>query len=602
MGMSGAGRGNRRMRLAGMLLLAALAAPVEAGAPAPLFADGFETPALELASDAQAARFLDQATYGGRLSDIANLRALGYEAWLAQQFAAPISLQLPYLHWASADEGIYQSQRIEAFFIHAAQLADPSLPGHAHADQLRQRMAFALSQLMVVSDKNAALALNGYTLAGYYDTLAQHAFGNYRELLEAVTLHPAMGKYLSMLGNRKTDAALNIRPDENYAREILQLFSIGLVMLEPDGSVRDGDPGTPGVQPVPTYDQAVVRGFAHVFTGWNFEDCSVAEFAVNCAPGNTYEAPWTNPMQPVEAFHDTTTDKQLLVYPGVSLPNGVLLHGGTARQELEAALDNIFHHPNVGPFVARHLIQRLVTSNPTPAYVQRVAAVFADNGQGVRGDLRATVRALLLDSEARNGHLVAPQTFGRLRDPITKLVRLFRIAPGQSGNGRVFLYSHPRDEYAQRPLSAPSVFNFFKPDFAQPGEIRDAGLVSPEFQIHTDTQLVSAPNALEGRIFYFYVGSVYGYALEPEETLMDYGALKALAASPAALVDHLDLVLMSGQMSDYMRDLLIARLEDPDVPDGLPGQPDDAPFDLPLFRVQQALFLIVTSPEFSVQK
>lgn len=591
----------RCLQAGGLAVLLLLSTTVSAGIT-DVFSDGFESDAGTPQSDADAARFLDQATYGGRLADIAELRTLGYEAWLGQQFTAPTSLQLPYLEWASADEGIYQSQRIEAFFIHAAQLADPSAPTHQHRDQLRQRMAFALSQLMVVSDKNAALALNGYTLADYYDTLALHAFGNYRELLEAVTLHPAMGKYLSMLGNRKSDVALNIRPDENYAREILQLFSVGLVLLEPDGSVRDGDLVTPGVQPLPSYDQNVVRGFAHVFTGWNFDDCSVEEFADDCTPGNSYEAPWTSPMQPVEAYHDDSTDKQLLNYPGVALPNGLLLHGGDARQELEAALDNVFHHPNVGPFVARHLIQRLVTSNPTPGYVQRVAAVFDDNGQGVRGDLRATLRALLLDNEARNGHLASPQTFGRLRDPITKLVRLFRIAPGQSGNGRVFLYSHPQDEYAQRPLSAPSVFNFFKPDFAQPGEIRDAGLVSPEFQIHTDTQLVSAPNALDWRIFYFYVGSDYGYAQEPEETLMNYDALKVLAANPAALVDHLDLVMLSGGMSDYMRDLLIARLNEPDLPDSLPGLPDGAPFDLPLFRVQQALFLISTSPEFSVQK
>jgi hypothetical protein len=307
-------------------------------------------------------------------------------------------------------------------------------------------------------------------------------------------------------------------------------------------------------------------------------------------------------MEPVEEFHDTTTDKQLLTYPGVALPNGVLVHGGNARQELETALDNIFHHPNVGPFVARHLIQRLVTSNPTPGYVGRVAAAFANNGAGVRGDLRATLRAVLLDAEARTGHMSQPTTFGRLRDPITKLVRLFRVAPGQSGNGRVFLYTHPEDEYAQRPLSAPSVFNFFKPDFAPPGEVRDAGLVAPEFQVHTDTQLVAAPNALDWRVFYFYVGSNYGYANEPEEHLMNYGALKALAANPANLVDHLNLVMMAGQMSNSMRNLLITRLNDPNPPDGIPGLPDDAPYDLALFRVQQALFLIVTSPEFSVQK
>lgn len=564
-----------------------------------VFENGFEGSFVAPADDAQAARFLDQATYGGRLSDIAHLRSVGYEAWFAEQAAADVSKQKPYLDWVRAQgEGVYQPQRIEAFFIHSAQLADPSAPLLSHEDQLRQRVTFALSEMMVVSDKNAALLFQPWALASYYDTLATHALGNYRDLLEAVTLHPAMGRYLSMLGNRKTDLALNIRPDENYAREVLQLFSIGLVQLNQDGSQV-----LVGGQPVPTYDQNTVRGFAHVFTGWNFQGCSVQEFADDeCEPGNPYEAPWFSPMVAVEAYHDTSTDKQLLVYPNAVPANGLLLHGGDARQELDAALDNIFNHPNVGPFVSKHLIQRLTTSNPTPAYVARVAAVFADNGSGVRGDLGAVVRAVLLDTEARGG---GPAHFGKVREPITKLVRLFRVTDARSVNGRVFRYSHPRDEHGQLPLSAPSVFNFFKPDFAQPGPVRDAGLVSPEFQIHTDTQFVSSPNALDFRIFFFYVGSRYSYVWEngapvPEEALMDYGELKALAADPAALVDRLDLLMTNGQMSDYMRDILIARLQGP-PPDSLPGQPAGTQ-DVPLFRVQQALYLIATSPEFAVQK
>ncbi|MCX7557125.1 DUF1800 family protein [Xanthomonadaceae bacterium JHOS43] len=584
-----------------MLLASCAASPAWTGDPV-IFGDGFESPPPEI-TDADAARFLDQASYGGRLSDITQVRALGYDGWLEQQFAAPISLQKPYLDWIRVqNQGVYQPARIEAWFIHAAQLADPSDPSHPHDDQLRQRVAFALSEIMVVSDRNAALTYQPWALADYHDTLARNAFGNYRQLLEHVTLHPAMGRYLSMLGNRKTDAGLNIRPDENYAREVLQLFSIGLVQLNPDGSVKDGDPATPGVQPVPTYDQHVVRGFAHVFTGWNFTGCTVQTYE-SCEHGGVPEHPsWSTPMQPIEAFHDNTSAKQLLVYPDVSLPDGVLAPGGDARDELAAALDNIFHHPNVGPFIVRQLIQRLVTSNPTPAYVQRVAAVFDDNGLGMRGDLRAVVRAILLDSEARQGHLASPATFGKLREPITRLVRLWRIAPGASDNGRVFQWSHPADQFGQLPLSAPSVFNFFRPDFAQPGEIRDTGLVSPEFQIHTDTQLVSAPNYLGWRIFYFWQGSNYSVAQADEETLMDYSALRALSSDPAALVDHLDLVMMSGQMSGYMRDLLIDRLNGP-LPDSIPGMSGGSTEQRrAVFRVQQALYLIVTSPEFSIQK
>lgn len=507
---------------------------------------------------------------------------------------------VPFLDWVGQSEGVYQQHRLEAWLVNAAQLHDPANPTATHDDQLRQRVAFALSEIMVVSDRNAALLFQPYALGSYYDMLAHNAFGNFRDLLEDVTLHPAMGKYLSMLGNRRNDPLLNIRPDENYAREVLQLFSVGLYRLNPDGTrMLDGG------QPVPTYDQDVVRGFAHVFTGWNFAGCNAGNYEA-CALGNPDDARWQSAMQAVEAFHDDTTDKQLLDYPGVALPGGVLSAGGSAQQELDAALDNIFHHPNVGPFIAHLLIQRLVTSNPTPAYVQRVAAAFDDNGSGVRGDMQAVIRAILLDEQARTGQVSAPTQFGKLREPFTRLVRLWRVAPAQSVNGRVFRWSAPDDEYGQLPLSSPSVFNFFKPDFAQPGEIRNAGLVSPEFQIATDTQLVSAPNALGWRIFYFYVGSRYSYAWEndapvPEEALMDYTALKALAADPAALVDHLDLTMMAGGMSAYMRDLLITRLEGT-PPDNLPGQPSGAPMDLPLFRVQQALYLIVNSPEFNTQK
>jgi uncharacterized protein (DUF1800 family) len=599
---AGIGRGRFGALVGAMGLGLAL---VTSGAQAQVvFSDSFEYVVRGPDTDVQAARFLDQATFGGRVQDIAQLRAQGYQAWIDAQFNAPVSLQTPYLDWIRnvEQEGVYQSQRQEAWWIHSAQLYDPSNPLLTHNDQLRQRVTFALSEIMVVSDRNATLLFQPWALSSYYDMLAENAFGNFRDLLEGVTLHPAMGKFLSMLGNRKNDPALNIRPDENYAREILQLFSIGLVQLN-----QDGTPVLVNGQPVPTYNQDTVRGFAHVFTGWNFINCTIEEYG-DCAPGNPYEEEWVSPMEPIEAFHDNTTAKQLLVYPGVSLPGGVLAAGGNAQQELDAALDNIFNHPNVGPFIAKHLIQRLVTSNPTPAYVGRVAAAFNNNGAGVRGDMRAVIRAVLFDYEARFGHIDQPTTFGKLREPLTKLVRLWRIAPGVSQNGRVFRWSHIRDQFGQLPLSAPSVFNFFKPNFAQPGPIRDAGLVSPEFQIATDTQLVSAPNELGWRIMLFYVGSRYSVVWEngapvPEETLMDYSALKTLAANPAALVDHLNLVMMSGSMSTYMRDLLITRLNGP-LPDSIPGEAPGLPQSerVALHRVQQALYLIANSPEFNIQK
>lgn len=557
-------------------------------------------PIIGPANNQEAARFLDQASFGGRLQDIAELRQLGYRGWLDRQFNARISLQKPFMDWLRTQTSeVYPQLRQEAWFIHAAQLADPSEPGHPHDDQLRQRVSFALSQLLVVSDKGAALAFQPWALTDYYDTLARHAFGNFRDLLEAVTLHPAMGRYLSMLGNRRADPQLNIRPDENFAREVLQLFSIGLVQLH-----LDGTPVRVEGQLLPTYGEEQVRGFAKVFTGWNYSGCTAAQFG-NCHPPVAHDPAWTSAMEPVEAFHDSSSDKQLLQYPGVALAGGMLPAGGDARQELRAALDNIFHHPNVGPFLARHLIQRLVTSNPSPEYVARVARAFNNNGQGVRGDMRAMVSAVLLDHEARNGHLLQPHTFGKLREPVTKLVRLWRVAPARSATGRVMRYSHLTDQYGQFPLSAPSVFNFYKPDFAPLGEVRNAGLQAPEFQITTDSQLVSAPNDLGSRIFFSYLGSREPNVWENnqpvrDKALMDYQALKLLARTSEDLVEHLNLVMLSGAMSAYMRQILIHRLNH-DVPPYIPGALT-GPRDIELFRVQQALYLILTSPEFDVQK
>ncbi|WP_257387381.1 DUF1800 domain-containing protein [Tahibacter caeni] len=556
--------------------------------PDPIWRHGFEAASAGPSSDAEAARFLNQATFGATLADIQHLRQVGYEAWFAEQFAETPSYQAPYLDWAGQFSGIYQQDRLEAWLIHSVGLYDPSNPPRVHKDQLRQRVAFALSEIFVVSDQNPGLELQAWATASWYDMLAANAFGRYRDLLEGVTLHPAMGIYLSMIGNRKPDAALNIRPDENYAREILQLFSIGLKQLNPDGT-----PVLVAGQPVPTYNQNTVRGFAHVFTGWNFNNCTTAGY-----PGcvGDYHAPESaamrEPMLPFEAYHDTTTAKQLLVYDGVALPGGLLQPGGTARQELAAALDNIAAHPNVGPFIARQLIQRLVTSNPSPAYVARAAAIFNDNGAGVRGDLRAVIKAVLLDNEARHGYSGnAVDRYGKLREPWLKLVQLWRITAPRSVNGRINLLINPSLWYGQAPLRSPSVFNFFRPGFQQPGEIRDLGLVSPEFQIATDTMLVTTPNDLGWRIFYFYVGSSYSYAQDPDQLLMDYATtLNPLAADPAALVERLNLLLMSGQMSPFMRDVLVTRLN---ALANANGGRD---------RVQHALYLVLSSPEYSIQK
>ncbi|HET6546163.1 MAG TPA: DUF1800 family protein [Rhodanobacteraceae bacterium] len=608
--MNQATRWRNRALCIGAALLAPLSASAGAQAlshwPDSGFHDGFEGAATGPATDADASRFLAQATFGPSADDIAHLRLVGYRDWLDEQFAAPASSEAPYLDWVEAGGQDYISDdaRLEAWAINSAGTPDPSRGDAIPTDQLRQRVAFALSEIFVVSNANGTLAYQPWALASFYDWLAADAFGNYRTLLEDVTRHPAMGIYLSMIENQKADPGHNIHPDENYAREVNQLFSIGLVQLNLDGTPKLADG-----QPIPTYDQETVRGFAAVFTGWNWnnidceetDSCCDADRYFWCGPSSSDALAWRYPMQPIEEYHDNTSDKQLLDYPGVDLPGGVLVHGGDAQAEMTAALDNIFHHPNVGPFIATRLIQRLVTSNPVPAYVQRVAQAFNDDGsaQHVRGDLRAVIRAILLDPEARYGQWLHSDTFGKLREPLLKATQLWRALSGRSAHGRIAnLAPWPpiEDWYGEAPLRSPSVFNFFKPDFAQPGEIAGRGLSSPEFQILVDTMAVATPNDLFHQIFCYYVGSDRCWDSEDADTLqMDYtGDAELAAADLAALIDRYDTLLMAGQMSPFMRNVLVTRLDALDI--------DDFGADLGRVRVQHALYLIFNSPEYSIQK
>ncbi|WP_266157037.1 DUF1800 domain-containing protein [Dyella silvatica] len=563
-------------------------------------------------SDAAAARFLAQATFGPTAKDIAHLRQVGYQAWLNEQLAAPVSTQKPYLDWVAGlpnvpdgNNTVNDDTRMEAWWINALGLPDPSRGKRVATDQLRQRVAFALSEIFVVSSANGTLAYEPYALASWHDMLAADAFGNYRKLLEDVTKHPAMATYLSMLANQKADPTQNIHPDENYAREVMQLFSVGLVQLNPDGSPKLDASN----QPIPTYDQTAVRGMAAVFTGWNWNNttcvtgswaCCAVDTYTNCGPSNTNDPAWWSPLQPIADFHDSTSDKQLLNYPGVALSNGMLAHGGNAQAELTAALDNIFNHPNVGPFIARRLIQRLVTSNPTPGYVHHIAQVFADDGSSahVRGNLQAVVQAILLDPEAVVGasYVPNPDAYGKLREPLLKLTHLWRAMAAGSPNGRVDTpYPEWESDYGEAPLRSPSVFNFFKPDFQQPGELRQRGLFGPEFQIHTATTAVSIPNDIFHRIFCDYATSTRCYSSNGPNTMSinaDRDAALALK-NPAGLVDLYNLLFMSGQMSSFMHSTLLTRLT---------ALTDNSAGDLGRQRVQHALYLIINSPEYSVQK
>ncbi|MFK7956284.1 MAG: DUF1800 family protein [Lysobacterales bacterium] len=598
--------------LAGITCGFASAAATDAtkgAAPDLIFASDFEGVSSGALTSEQAARFLTQATFGPTLEEIDRVRAMGIDAWIAEQNQQPASRQLPFLDNliqqainAGQSIEVWQDKRQEIWWRNVLQ----------EPDQLRQRMAFALSQILVVSDQNGALEGNPTALANFYDMLAENAFGNYRDLLLQTTLNPAMGHYLSMFRNRRPDESLNIRPDENYAREIMQLFSVGLIQLNPDGTAVDGDAGTPGIQAVPAYDQDTIRGFAHVFTGWNYSTCDAIQPEGNeegfnwwaweyCSAGEEnqdwrIQAGWRTPMRPWdegsdlgEVYHAVDGSKQLLDYPGVTLAGGVLPAGGTARSNMDAAIDNIFNHPNVGPFLSRRLIQRFTTSNPTPAYVGRVAAAFNNNGSGVRGDMGAVARAILTDPEARDPQQ-APSYFGKLREPLLRVSQLWRALDGRSSDGRI-REGWPDNYGAQAVQRSPTVFNFFLPDYQLPGELRDAGLFAPEFQITTDTYLLRMTNTLGGKVFWEYQGNDNILSYDPVAVSLEREL--AMAENATQLVSHINLLFMAGQMSQQMYDLLVAHVESIGV-DSWEGWARE--------RVQDALWLTLTSPEYVVEK
>jgi uncharacterized protein (DUF1800 family) len=616
-----------------------------------LFHDGFNPASAGPFSDAEAARFLSQATFGPTDADITHLRAVGYQAWLNEQFAATPTYETDYINWTrnTLQEDTGQGTRQEAWFLGALGGPDPQNNAVIHNDQLRQRVAFALSEIFVTSQENTTLSGFPRGLAYYYDILIRDSFGNYRQLLEETTLSPAMGIYLNMMGNRRADISQNLHPDENYAREINQLFSVGLVMLNIDGTPQLNGSG----QTIPTYNQATVTSFAHVFTGWNWADCDSNGYDNFSYCGPDYDTDGGNFLMPMVAYetppskdsgapsyHDNGTDpvndqvsKQLLVYP-TAVHAGIMHIGQSAANDLAFALDNIFNHPNVGPFIAKQLIQRLVTSNPSTAYVSRVATVFNNNGSGVRGDLKAVVQAILLDDEARNGAQKNRDTFGKLREPLLTLTHYWRAMHAQHKCGQnvdqtnddnsVTHYRYASQPYryagygttwytsgtqyggvAQASLDAFTVFNFFKPAFKPAGEMSTLGLLGPEFQLQTDSIIANSTNTLTQ--WTYYGNQDYTDSCTNDEfgdVKIDHTQDIALAGSgtggttdPAnRLVDAYNKRFMSGQMSPYMRDQLLTDLNAIKSTDAQAGE------DWRVERVKRALFLVLTSPEYMIQK
>ena len=538
---------------------AATAAP-PSPAPAPAPAPSVTAP--------DAARFLAQASFGATDSSIDEVLARGYSGWIDDQFARPQTMHRTYVEQAiaagdpAAAERTYRDHVMDTFWKQAI----------TGADQLRQRMAFALSQIFVVSQANADVSNRPRGLASYLDMLGAHAFGNFRSLLESVSLHPIMGLYLSALRNQKEDAATGRVPDENYAREVMQLFAIGLYQLNPDATPKLDGGGTT----IPTYGNADVQGLAKVFTGWSWagpDKTGTRFFGGTPDPDRD-----VTPMQAYPQYHSTSAKAFL----GTTIPAGT-----AAEPSLKIALDALFNHPNTAPFFSRQLIQRFVTSNPSPAYVGRVAAAFADNGQGVRGDMKAVIRAMLLDTEARSKASPEQPGWGKLREPVVRLASWARAfaAASASGNYMIRNVADPSTALGQNPLRSASVFNFYRPGYVPPNTaMATAGLVAPEFQITGETSVAGYLNFMRN-----VVNTGVGTGTDVRSA---YLKEVALAGNADQLVDRVKLLLTAGRMSDATR----TAIRDAVATVAATG---DAAL---LNRAKLAVYLTLASPEFIVQR
>ena len=553
-----------------------------------------------LSTPAEASRFLAQASYGSNPKDIKALTGRTANEWIEAQFLRPpFSLLNAMRYWRQrrGPEGNKKVSELEdahnAWWVSTIQ-----------QDQLRQRVAFALSQIFVVS---SAGVVGEYPkgLVSYYDTLVRGAFGNFRQLLQDVTMHPMMGMYLTYIGNRKerfdSTGKITQAPDENYAREVMQLFTIGLEQLNLDGTAKKDAGGNP----IPTYSNDDVIGLARVFTGlsWNggqlTHECFVR--AGNCA-ANT-NARETRPMVAYDQYH-STLEKRFL---GTTIAEGQ----SSTMADLKLALDTLFDHPNVGPFIGRQLIQRLVTSNPSPAYVRRVASAFNDNGQGVRGDMKAVIRAVLLDEEARGDNARKQPSFGRIREPVLRFTHLMRALEASSrtgywGIGRTDVPGNLN----QTAMRAPSVFNFYRPGYSPAGTpVARAGLVAPEMQITQESSVAGYADYLDR-----FVGgtSIYIVGLgdmiphpdgerhsggQAREIKFNLEPLIAKAKDVDQLLDEINVLFLNGQMQSDTRTIIHRA-----VSEAVPKRNNDDMRRVYRERVSLALYLALLSTDYLVLK
>ncbi len=522
-------------------------------------------PASSAMTTEEASRFLSQATFGPSEADIEALTASGVSAWLTAEFAKPQeSILEDVLIAEAAGGGVGPDALAEAFWTRAI-LSD---------DQLRQRVGYSLSQIFVASFTDSQLADHPIAMANYMDIMSAGAFGNFRQTLENVTYSPAMAMYLTYLQNQKADAEGEVVPDENYAREVMQLFTIGLLELDANGEPRLDGMG----DPIETYDNDDVTELAKVFTGLSW--AARTSFFGNA---QTLESEYL-PLVMFEQHHSAEPKSFL----GTTIPANT-----PGDQSISLALDALYNHANTPPFISRQLIQRLVTSNPSAAYVGRVANVFRSGayvlpdgssvGSGVRGDMRAVVAAILLDPEARDPANMSDPSFGKLREPVlrfTHWARAFGVDETDTDDARILRNTSAPSRLGQQAYRSPSVFNFYRPGFVLPGsETAEAGLVAPELQITTGSSITGYANFMEGFIL---------QRVSDESYVPDYSAELALADNPGALVDHLDDILTYGSLRAESRDRIVQAVS------SVGGEPEN--------RVEAAILMMMTSADYIVQR
>jgi uncharacterized protein (DUF1800 family) len=522
------------------------------------------------ASDAHAARFLLQASFSASQAEIDSVRSLGYSAWIQDQWAKPVGTTG--WDWLNA-QGYGDATNPANYY-------DNSYPGDymiwsqliTAGDPMRKRAALALSELFVVSLSSLDLSWRSHAIAQYWDILVTHAFGNFRDLLEAITLNPAMGYYLNTKGNLKENVSTGRQPDENYAREVMQLFTVGLYLLNPDGTQKLDAGG----KPQETYTAADVSNLARVFTGYDVDNTQTTYTPIAQTGGGTRNIPSTHyvklPMRLTASNHSNLEVNFL----DVNIPQNT-----SASDAMRLALNGLFEHPNTAPFVCKQLIQRLVTSNPSPAYVGRVAAVFANNGSGVRGSMKHVFAAILLDQEARSDSALTAPEFGKLSEPILRLVQWARTfsVTSTAGTWKIGDLSSAGSALGQSPLRSPSVFNFFRPGYVPPSTVSlpyaglSAGKVAPEFQIVNETSVGGYMN---------YMMATYADEIN-------------LVLNPAALVEKLNVRLARGQLSNATITMIVNALLIVNVT-------ANSSATLKRNRVCAAVLMVMATPEYLVQK